>query len=120
VSLIENPEGASLMALLMGDMIERSLQDPAVREGVRSLRGDVEVRAGRMVVTLRFARSGVSIVTGPSERPRARVEGTLVALLGVALGAGVIGPFLAGAIKVGGNPFVLLRVLPLIRARRKG
>jgi hypothetical protein len=33
-------------------------------------------------------------------------------------GGGLVGPILSGAMKIGGNPFVLLKLLPLIRMKR--
>ena len=33
----------------------------------------------------------------------------------VALGRALVGPLLAGQVKIGGNPFALLKLLPLMR-----
>jgi hypothetical protein len=38
-------------------------------------------------------------------------------LLGVVSEGRMIGPFFAGRLKIGGNPLVLLKILPLIRSK---
>lgn len=113
---VDEPERMSLLGLLMAGLLRRSMADEAARARVRSLRGDIAVRAGQMEVTLRFTEAGLRIVRGRTERPRARVEGSLGALVDVVTGEGFIGPVLRGSLKIGGNPLVLLRMLPLIRA----
>jgi hypothetical protein len=37
------------------------------------------------------------------------------ALMNVALGGGLVGPWLAGRLRTRGNPLLLLKVLPLMR-----
>jgi len=103
------------MALLMQGILERNLKVPAKAAKASRLRGDIRVKAGRMTATLSFHGGGVILYSGERERrPRASVRGDMVSLLGVVTGGGVVGPFLRGRIGIGGNPFVLLGVLPLI------
>lgn len=120
VVTLESPETSSLMALLMRGLLVAAVRDPALEAKVAGMRGDVEVRAADMIVTLRFGGGRLAIVTGPSPRPRARVKGTLPALLGVVTGGGLIAPVLRGDVRIGGNPFVLLGMLPLITAAGRG
>lgn len=114
--VVETPERTCLLGLLMEDLLARNLrrEDNAAR--VARFRGDIEVGAGEMVVTLRFADGTLTIVQGGSSDPRARVQGSLGALLGIVTGAGLVGPLLAGEIRIGGNPFLLLKILPLIKS----
>lgn len=114
--VVEHPSELSLLGLLMRDMLTAGMAQEGAVDRVRSLWGDVRVQAGDMIVTLRFERGQVRIVEGGSPAPRASVRGTMAGLLVVARGGSLLSPLLSGAVKVGGNPFVLLRILPLLRA----
>jgi hypothetical protein len=113
---LEHPEAQSLLGLLLRDLLRANLADDALRQHIREARGEIEVRAGEMVVTMRIRDGSVTIVDGPSDKPRAGVAGSMSAFLGVALGGGIVKPFVSGAISVRGDPFFLLKMLPLIRA----
>jgi hypothetical protein len=122
---IEKRDEMSLLGLMLGEVLEKSLSHPRGAALARQLRGSVGVRAGGMAVTIRFDRGRVALVRGLDPNARARVKGSLDALLQVSLGRGAIRSFLTGEIGFGGNPFFLLKVLPLIRvgaekARRRG
>ena len=80
---VETPEKTCLLGLLMEDLLARNLshEDNAAR--VAGFRGDIEVGAGEMVVTLRFSDGTLTIVQGGSSEARARVKGSLGALLGI-------------------------------------
>ena len=119
-AILEDPRRMNLLGLLMHGLIESNLRDPAVAAAVGRIRGDVFVQAGDMGVTLRFGGGVVSIQRGDSGRSIARVRGGMQDLLGMVTGAGLVGPVLAGRVRIGGNPFVLLRILPLIRAPKEG
>ncbi|MFC1609489.1 hypothetical protein ACFL6C_00895 [Myxococcota bacterium] len=88
--------------------------DEALQKKVQRLRGDVWLRAGNMWVTLCFDGEGIEVVRGRTERRRASVEGEMDALLGVVTGAGMFGPLLRRRMKVGGNLFFLLKMLPIL------
>lgn len=114
--VVEEPEAANLLCLMMRDLLARNLADESIYERVRDMEGDVHVQAGDMVVTMRFGEGKLRIISGKVEKPGARVVGSMGALLSVVTGGGMVGPLLSGAIRIGGNPFLLLKVLPLIRA----
>jgi len=116
---LADPPRASLLALLLRNLLATNLADERLAARARTLHGDVLVDAGGMTVTLRFGDAGVEVVTGvPADagRPRARVRGSLTTFLALSTGGGVAGPVLSGALRIGGNPFVLLRLMRLIRA----
>jgi len=113
---VQDPETMNLLGLLMKGTLETNLQLPGNATRAAKLKGDVFVRAGGMSVTLRFSKEGISVIKGATEKPRARVGGGMVALLGVVVGSGMVWPVLSGKIRIGGNPFMLLKMLPLIRA----
>jgi hypothetical protein len=114
-AVLENAERQSLLGLLVHSVIAANLADDGVARRVAGLTGEVEVAAGDMTITLDFRDGRVAVRPGPAQAPRARVRGDMAALLGVVLGGGLVGPFLAGAIRIGGNPFVLLKLLPLLK-----
>ncbi|MBM4372562.1 MAG: hypothetical protein FJ098_12955 [Deltaproteobacteria bacterium] len=113
---MEAPERMNLMGLMMKGLLEAALARPGMGERASGLRGAVRVQAGAMVVVLDFTQAGPRI-RGPAEgeRYRARVSGAMTPLLRVVTGH-LLGPVLSGGVRIGGNPFFLLSVLPLIRA----
>lgn len=113
--VVEDPAHMNLLGLLMRGLLSESLRDDARYAAAKSLRGDVAVRAGTMAVTLRFGDGRLTIVRGASPSARASVAGTMTALLGVVLRQGMVRAFFSGKLRIGGNPLVLLRILPLIR-----
>lgn len=114
--VVEDPEHMNLLGLLMQGLLSTNLANPAIARKVGSLRGDVRVQAGEMAVTLRFSDGPLRILRETETRPKAGVCGSMPALLGVVAGKGLVGPVLSRAIRIQGNPFVLLKMLPLIRA----
>lgn len=115
--VIDNPAEMNLLGLLLGSLIERRVADAALARKLERLRGDVVVEAGKMCITLRFEPGRLTVLRGASEAPRARVSGSMDALLRIALGNGMVGPWLAGQIRTQGNLLLLLRMLPLMRAQ---
>jgi hypothetical protein len=116
--VIEEPETMNLLGLLLHSILQRNLADPVKASRATHLRGEVAVRGGRMRVRLRFEESGITITRRAAARPRARVEGSLAALLGVALGRGLVSAWLSGRLSARGNLLFLLRMLPLLRSAR--
>jgi hypothetical protein len=112
---IEKRDEMSLLGLMLGEILEANLAQPRCAALARQLRGALGVRAGGMTVTIRFDRGKVAVARGLDAGAKARVKGSLDALLQVALGRGAIRSFLTGEIGFGGNPFFLLKVLPLLR-----
>jgi hypothetical protein len=112
---IADPARMNLLGLILANLIERNLADPELRRRFDRLDGAVAVTAGRMAVTLRFARGSLSVERGAAEGARAAVSGTLETLMGLALGAGMVGPYLSGRLKARGL-LTLLRLKPLLRA----
>jgi len=106
----------NLLGLLLGSLVERRASIPAMARKIAKLRGDVVVEASKMVITLSFADGHVTVSRGPSDRPSARVSGSMEALLRIALGGGMVGPWLAGRIRTHGNLILLLRMMPLLKA----
>jgi hypothetical protein len=113
---LEAPERMCLLGLLLRGVLASSLEDPRRAARARRLRGELEVQAGQMVVTLRFGGDGVVLASGASGSPRARVRGSMRALVEVASGARLVGPILTREVRVGGSLVMLIRVMPLIRA----
>lgn len=115
--VVDQPEEMNLLGLLMRGLLAANLADDRLHAKACRMAGDVLVRAGRMAVTLRFGDGRITIVRGDAGASRARVSGGMTDLLGVVAEGRMVWPFLAGRLKIGGNPFVLLGMLPLIKAR---
>ena len=110
----------NLLGLLMRSVLEQALADPTKAKKARRLRGEVLLRGGRMQIVVAFTPGGISIRRAIGAAPRTHVEGDLRSLLEVALGRALILPVLTGRVRVGGNPFVLLRLVSLLRVTRSG
>ena len=106
----------NLIGLMMRGLLEENLAKPHNRKKAAGLRGAVRVQAGDMVVVLDFHPDGLRIrLPSEGDRFRARVRGGMTDLLGVVNGR-LVGPVLSGGVRIGGNPFFLLGMLPLIRS----
>lgn len=114
--VVVDPPRMNLLGLLMRGLLASNLADPVLYARARALCGDVRVEAGTMAVTLRFDGKRIVITLSGDGRPRARVRGSMSALLGMVAGNGIVAPVLTRAVRIGGNPFMLLRMLPLIQA----
>lgn len=113
---VDDPKRMSLLGLILASIIQRNLEHEENRRRIGRLSGAVAVTAGEMKVTLRFAEGRLTVTRAEDEKPRAAVSGTMDSLMGVALGRGMVGPWLAGKLKVSGNLLLLLRMLPLMSA----
>ena len=108
---LEDPDRMNLLGLMLGNVIARNL----ARGAGRKLRGHVVVRAGEMVVTIKLAGDQVAIARGAVDPIRAEVSGSMEALLALALGGGMIGPWLAGRLRTRGSLLLLLGLRPLLQ-----
>lgn len=117
---IVDPPRMSLLGLMLGGVLARNLAQPEGRAAARKLNGALGVTAGKMSVTLRFDRGAVTLTRGLENRLKARVRGSLDGLLQVSLGRGPVRSFLAGEVSFKGNPFFVLKVLPLMRVPADG
>ncbi len=114
--LVDTPEKMNILGLLMKGLLSDNLADESKYKRVCSMKGDVLVKAGLMSVTLRFKDNKLIIIRGDTGQAKAAVEGSMGALLSVVTEGAVVWPFLSGKIGIGGNPFFLLKMLPLIQA----
>lgn len=110
---IEKPRRMNLLGLMLGDVLERSMARRGP-DGMAGLSGDVVVRAGRMAITLHFGEGRVLVKRGAEESARARLSGSLNTLLEMALGGGMVWPLLTRRLRIGGNPFILLKMRRLL------
>jgi hypothetical protein len=113
---IEDPPRMNLLGLILGSIIDRNLARPENNRRGQRLTGDLVVQAGQMTVTLAFGGGRVTVSRGPAESPRSAVAGSLDALMNLALGGGMVGPWLTGKLKTQGSLLFLLRVKPLLLA----
>lgn len=113
--VIDDPPTMNLLGLLLGSIIERRVALDKAKHRLQKLRGTVVVEAGQMAISMAFGEGRVTIRRGVVDKPRARVRGSMEALMGIALGGGMVGPWLAGRIKTRGSLPMLLKVLPLMK-----
>lgn len=113
--VVKDPDQMNLLGLLMANIIKRAVEKPAGLRRCRKLRGEVQVQAGRMGVRLKFLKGPVEVARSGEGKARASISGDLAAFTNVALGGGIVGPYLKGKLKASGNLFFLLKLLPLMR-----
>jgi len=115
--VLDDAPRMNLLGLLMRGLLVTNLAEPRLAARAAGLRGAIQVTAGRMGASLTFEGARIVVSTRPASGPRARVAGDMVALLDVVARRALLGPVLTGKVRLGGNPFFLLRLLPLIRTR---
>lgn len=114
---VADPERMHLLGLMLASVLSRRLEDARAAANARKIKKPVVIIAGEMVVSLHFEEGRVAVRREPpAERVGARIEGTLMALLDVALGQKRLRHVLLGRIRVRGSPLVLLRMLALLRS----
>ncbi len=104
----------NLLGLFLGNIIGRNLEQPAQMKRLSKAKGNIIVHAGTMTVSLCFSGGKLTILRGSVAEANASVSGTMDSLMGMALGRGMVGMVLAGRIKIKGNPFLLLKIKPLL------
>jgi len=112
---IEGAQEMNLLGLMLGGILERNLATPKGAALADKLSGRLGVTAGKMKVTMSFGEEGITLHRGHLDGLKASVKGSLDGLLQVSLGRGPVKSFLAGEVSFGGNPFFVLKVLPLMR-----
>ena len=114
--VVDNPEHMNLIGLMMRGLLEENLAKPQNRKKADGIRGAVRVQAGDMAVVLDFGAEALRIrMPAEGDKYKARVSGGMTELLGVVNGK-LFGPVLTARVRIGGNPFFLLGMLPLIRS----
>ena len=111
-----NPGEMSLVGYILQALIERNLKTERGVKALAKMKGRVLVGASQMELTLDFTGDDLVMAVGRDGKPDARVAGNMDALLGVALGKGMVGPVLSGKLKVGGKIWRLLPMLKLMKA----
>jgi len=116
----EPPEALHLLSLLVRDRLEASLATPEGQKRARKIKGTVGLGAGGMESRMRFDGQTVHLDQGPIASASVRGTGTLAAFLAICQGKVGAAQLLRGHIRVGGNPLLLVKALPLLQARNQG
>ena len=94
------PGRASLLTLMLKQLLDRNLKDPRKSQAMQGRVLTVCVRARRMETTLFFEGDRIRAEDGAHGRPDLEVAGELHALLSVSLGAGPVRAVLARRLRV--------------------
>lgn len=118
---IDDPEHMNLLGLLLRGFLERQLAIPAVERKAAGLRGDFGLSAGSMSVTLSFSERGVRLTKGITAATRGQVGGSMDSMVDLVAGGGnlwaAVRALLGGRMRVRGNLFALLPLLPIMLTR---
>jgi hypothetical protein len=117
--ILEDPPQANLVSLFLKGLLEQNLGQPRLAHKAKKMVGQFLIRAGQMEVTLRFEGGVVRIISGStSTPPSAHVEASLEDLIAMVVQGKMVTPVLLRRIRVGGNLWRLLKLLPLMRIYR--
>jgi len=120
---VHDAEHMNLLGLLLQGFVEQQLQSPKLARKARRVRGAFGVQAGQMAITMTFGPDGVVISKNFAAKTRARISGSMEEMIAlVAGGGGAMGAVIAvleGRLKVRGNPFALLGLLPIMVGKVK-
>jgi ubiquinone biosynthesis protein UbiJ len=94
------PGKASLLTLMLKQLLDRNLNDPGKSRAMQGKVLTVCVRSRRMETTLHFEAGRIRAEDGYHGRPDLEVAGELPALLSVALGASPVQAVLARRLRV--------------------
>lgn len=120
--VVGDPDRANLLALLLQGYLTQQVVDRRLAKKARRLRGTFGVTVGNMTVRIEFAPHAITVHSGAEGRTRARVRGAMQEMIPLVLGGSFVAAAIAvleGRIGIGGNPFALLRLLPLLLGRRR-
>lgn len=112
-----DPTRITLLQHIFASLLRRGLADPAVARKVAGL-GRIGVEAGGMAITADFGPDAVTLSLG-REGVRGWVAGSLEDMMNVCLTGAVVGPWLLGKVRAGGNVFALLKLLAVLKAARQ-
>jgi len=119
---IEEAERMNLLGLLLQGFLSQQLAEPRLQKRARRLRGQFGVQVADMAVTLGFSPEGVVIRKGLVRPLRATVRGPMKEMIPLVTGGGFVVAVIAvleGRVSISGNPFALLRLMPLLFASDK-
>ena len=114
--VLKDPRRMNLLGLLMSSLLGDNMASDAKYSFAQSVEGDIQVQAGKMIVTLSFGKGRLTIVKGPSARAQAWVRGSMTGMLNLVTATDLVRPFALRQVHFGGNLLLLLRVLPLVVA----
>lgn len=97
---VGEPGRASLLTLMLKQILDRTLKDPRKSRALRGRVLTVRVRTARMKTTLFFEVSRVRAEDGAHGRPDLEVSGEWPALLSVSLGASPVRALFGRAVRV--------------------
>ena len=113
--VLDHPETMNMLGLIMKMILERNLQDPDMAATASQTKGNLRLGAGPMKATLSFEGQRLVIKRDWETRSRAKCAASLDTFLRIGLGGNPVIPFLQGKVKIGGNIFWLLILMPLFQ-----
>ena len=113
--VLKDPESMNLMGLFLKTILERNMENASKAAVIQNMRATIDVKGGKMGVSLIIDRGTITIERGSPQRSNSRIAGTLDSMLSICTGGSYVAPVLSGKVKIGGNPFLLLRLLSLLR-----
>ncbi|MFQ5751676.1 MAG: SCP2 sterol-binding domain-containing protein [bacterium] len=108
----------NLIGYFLRDILKTNLSSKKCQTVADKLQGAVVFDASGMKATLIFGKDAIEIYPGTAGGINAKITGDLNTLLDVALGANYLKLILAGKLKIGGNLFLLLKLIKLLRVIR--
>ncbi|MCL2824316.1 MAG: SCP2 sterol-binding domain-containing protein [Polyangiaceae bacterium] len=120
---IDQPEHMNLAGLLFAGFLSGQLSSPKLARRASRIRGAFGFQVGQMQFTVTFRKDSIHISQGFATNTRARVAGPLSEITSLITGPNTpIIPLIAvleGRLQIRGNPFALLRLMPIMLRKKK-
>ena len=113
-----DPQRQTLAGHMLARLLARAAADARIRASLARRRTRVAIVVSGMATTLELAGEEVVLHDGLVGSPAATLTTDLVTLLALTAGGGLVRAWLAGRVRLGGNPFRLLPLLPLLSPGR--
>jgi len=97
---VSDSGGASIVTLMLKQVLDRNLQDPRKRNVMRSRQLTVHIRVRKMLTTLCFEVDRVRAEEGAHGRADIELEGDMPSLLAIAVGASPVRALLRRRIRI--------------------
>jgi hypothetical protein len=113
-----DPDHQSLAGHMLARLLERAARDPRLAAALGRRRYRVALVVSGMATTIELLGDEIVLHDGRTGQIAATLTTDLVTLLGVSAGSGLGRAWIAGRLKLAGNPLRLIPLLPLLRPER--
>ncbi|MDF1566039.1 MAG: SCP2 sterol-binding domain-containing protein [Deltaproteobacteria bacterium] len=112
----ENPQTLHLLSLLLRERLQLSLSTPEGQSRARKIKGSAAFLAEGMETRVVFEGERIHLGQSQTGKIDVRAGGTLAAFVALCRGRARVMNVVRRQVRVRGNPLLLMKILPLLRA----